>query len=284
VRFGTIGRGPNRVFALLDDGAAYVGGALPSTIDEALALDSAELRRRVSVPDRRVLTRIDLAGVGPAAPVGASQEIWASGVTYERSREARAAESAQASVYDLVYEAERPELFLKSTASRVVGPGEPVGIRADSTWDVPEPELVLVVNAAGEIVGYTLGNDMSSRSIEGANPLYLPQAKIYERACAIGPAIVPAWELPRPEELDITMRVVRGGQEVFEGCIGVGSIRRPLPELVDYLFRALTFPFGTLLFTGTGIVPAEGFTLRSGDEIEISADPIGTLRNHVVVV
>jgi 2-dehydro-3-deoxy-D-arabinonate dehydratase len=284
VPFGAVRRGRNRVFAVIDEGVAYLGGDLPSSIDEALSLPAHELRRRLSTADLAGLTPVDLADAPPAAPVGDAQEIWASGVTYERSRAARVAESTQASVYDMVYEAERPELFLKATASRVVGPGELVGIRADSTWDVPEPELVLVVNADGEIVGYTLGNDMSSRSIEGENPLYLPQAKIYERACAIGPVIVPAWDLPRVTELEIEMRVDRGGEEVFVGRIGVGSIRRPLQDLVDHLFRSLTFPFGTLLFTGTGIVPAEGFTLEAGDEVAISADPIGTLRNPVVVV
>jgi 2-dehydro-3-deoxy-D-arabinonate dehydratase len=198
--------------------------------------------------------------------------------------EARTAESAQRTVYDLVYEAERPELFFKALPRRVAGPGGTVGIRADSSWNVPEPELALAVNSGGEIVGYTLGNDMSSRSIEGANPLYLPQAKTYESSCAIGPVILPAWELPDPRELTIELAISRAGRTMFSGEISVGAMRRKLEELVEYLFRALRFPHGVFLLTGTGIVPPDDFTLEAGDEVRISADPIGELVNTVVTV
>ena len=286
MRFGVVNGGGGRNFALIDDEAAYVGSPpLPASIDEALSMGSDELRNQLESVDRGTLTRIERKGGGRLrAPIGREQEVWASGVTYERSREARVEESAEPSVYDLAYEAARPELFLKAVAPRVVGPNEPVGIRADSAWNVPEPELVLVVNAHGQIAGYTLGNDMSSRSIEGENPLYLPQAKIYNRACAIGPVIVPAWELPRPADLTIRLKVVRRRAEAFAAEISVGAMRRPFGELVEYLFRSLTFPYGAMLLTGTGIVPGEGFTLLEGDEVQIRADPIGTLTNTVIVV
>lgn len=210
--------------------------------------------------------------------------MWASGVTYERSRQARVAETRAPSVYDLVYAAQRPELFLKSLPRLVVGPGEAVGIRADSSWNVPEPELALVVTAHAELVGYTLGNDVSSRSIEGENPLYLPQAKIYERACALGPAIVPAWELDGPASIEIRMTIQRDDAEVFTGAASVGGMRRPLSSLLDHLFRALHFPSGVILLTGTGVLPPDDFTLAAGDIVRISAKPIGELENLVEVV
>lgn len=220
-------------------------------------------------------------GLTILAPVE-NQEVWAAGVTYQRSREARVAESIEPSVYDRVYEAARPELFLKSVGWRVRGPGETVGIRADSTWDVPEPELTLVIAADGAIVGYTIGNDMSSRSIEGDNPLYLPQAKIYASACAIGPAIVPASMLRPP--FGIRVEIQRDGAAPVSEATNTARLNRTPDELVGYLMRALPFPVGALLMTGTGAVPGPDFTLRAGDVVRISIDGLGMLENRVVVI
>jgi 2-dehydro-3-deoxy-D-arabinonate dehydratase len=214
-----------------------------------------------------------------SAPID-KQEVWASGVTYLRSKVARMDESVGAGdFYDQVYEAARPELFFKSTASRVVAPGKPVRIRRDSTWNVPEPELVLVLSASGEIVGFTIGNDMSSRSIEGENPLYLPQAKVYDGSCALGPAIL--LNDGENKERAIQMTIARHGAAVFAGENSTGQIRRPLPELAEYLFREITFEAGVFLLTGTGIVPPDDFTLRSGDVVSITIEGIGTLENAV---
>lgn len=215
------------------------------------------------------------------APIGA-QEVWAAGVTYLRSRVARATESRDSGAdvfYDRVYDADRPELFLKATPQRVVGPGGTVRIRADSEWDVPEPELALVLDRAGRIVGHTIGNDMSSRSIEGDNPLYLPQAKVYRGCCALGPAIVLA-EPPEPDTA-IAMTIRRSGVEVFAGCTTVSQIKRGFDELAEWLFRSNEFPHGAFLLTGTGIVPPDEFTLAVGDEVAITIDGVGTLRNDV---
>ncbi len=211
------------------------------------------------------------------------QEIWAAGVTYLRSRDARMDESKQAgsdSFYDKVYEAERPELFFKATAGRTVGTNDSVRIRNDSTWDVPEPELTLFVTKSGTIAGYTVGNDMSSRSIEGENPLYLPQAKSYDRCAGLGPCLfVPAKPID-PQTL-ITLIINREQEPVFSGQIAINQMKRQHQELVDYLFRECSFPHGVFLMTGTGIVPPNSFTLRAGDEILITIDGIGTLRNWV---
>ena len=205
------------------------------------------------------------------------QEVWAAGVTYRRSHEARVEEAIEPSVYDRVHVADRPELFFKSIASRVQGVGDPIGVRADSDWDVPEPELVLVVTPSLEIAGYTLGNDVSSRSIEGDNPLYLPQAKVYRWSCAIGPALVPADAVDLPLVLAMTVR--RGGLDVFHGTTSTAELRRSLDELVSYLGRAMDFPDGALLMTGTGIVPDASFSLLPGDVVEIDGGPLGLLRN-----
>jgi len=218
------------------------------------------------------------------APVG-SQEVWAAGVTYLRSRVARVAESLEAggdSFYDRVYDAPRPELFFKASAARVVGPGAGIRIRRDSTWNVPEPELTLVVGSGGAIVGYTAGNDMSSRSIEGENPLYLPQAKVYAECAAIGPRLVLTGE-PPGAELAIAMHIHRAGEEVFAGRTSTSQIKRTFAELVEHLFRDQEFPAGVFLMTGTGIVPGDDFTLAPGDEIAITVEGVGTLTNHVVV-
>jgi 2-dehydro-3-deoxy-D-arabinonate dehydratase len=215
-------------------------------------------------------------------PIG-SQEVWAAGVTYLRSRAARMAESKDAGggdFYDRVYAAERPELFFKSHPQKVVGPGEAVGLRSDATWSVPEPELVLVIDPGGRIVGYTIGNDMSSRDIEGQNPLYLPQAKIYNRSCAMGPGILVAREA-LPESTRISISIERGGAAAFAGETTLAQMKRKPQELVDYLYRDQTFPAGCFLFTGTGIVPPDSFTLERGDLIRIGIDGIGMLVNEV---
>jgi 2-dehydro-3-deoxy-D-arabinonate dehydratase len=216
------------------------------------------------------------------APIGA-QEVWAAGVTYERSREARVDESSDAgggSFYDRVYDADRPELFLKATPHRVVAPGGAIRIRGDSTWNVPEPELTLAVNSAGRIFGFTIGNDVSSRDIEGENPLYLPQAKLYAGSAALGPRLVVTETLPAPETT-ITMEIHRADQVEFSGSTTIARIRRPLPTLVEWLFREDEFPNGCFLMTGTGIVPDDEFTLARGDEVRITIDAVGTLVNHV---
>jgi 2-dehydro-3-deoxy-D-arabinonate dehydratase len=210
-----------------------------------------------------------------------SQEVWAAGVTYFRSRVARMEESEQASsFYDRVYSAERPELFFKCMPAKVVGPNAPVAIRRDATWSVPEPELVLVISPKGKIVGYTIGNDMSSRDIEGKNPLYLPQAKIYDRSCAIGPGILVQNE-PLPPTTRITLTIDRGGAKAFESETALSAMKRRPEELVEYLYCDQTFSAGCFLFTGTGIVPPDSFTLERGDVIRIGIDGIGVLENPV---
>jgi 2-dehydro-3-deoxy-D-arabinonate dehydratase len=220
---------------------------------------------------------------GPTlAPIG-SQEVWAAGVTYFRSRSARMEESKTAgggSFYDAVYAAKRPELFFKAAGWRVRGPGEPVGIRGDARWSVPEPELALVVNRRGAIIGYTVGNDMSSRDIEGENPLYLPQAKVYDGSCALGPGVL-IREQPLPPDTTIALTIVRNGVTAFHGSTMLAQMRRTHEELVEYLYRETSFPQGAVLLTGTGVVPPDDFTLQMGDEIAITIPPIGTLDNVV---
>ena len=217
------------------------------------------------------------------APIG-SQEVWAAGVTYYRSRSARMAESQDAgggSFYDRVYSAERPELFFKSTPNRVAAPGTAVRIRSDAKWSVPEPELTLVVSPAGKIIGYTIGNDMSSRDIEGENPLYLPQAKVYDRSCALGPCVLVTGEM-LPGTAAIRLSIERAGAVEFSGETTLAALKRAPQTLVDYLFREDYFPFGTYLMTGTGIVPPDTFTLAAGDKVTIAIDEIGALENVVV--
>jgi 2-dehydro-3-deoxy-D-arabinonate dehydratase len=210
-------------------------------------------------------------------------EVWAAGVTYERSREARLAETTTVGIYDKIYDAERPELFFKATASRCVGPNAPIGIRSDSRWTVPEPELAVVLSEEGEVLGYTLGNDMSARDIEGENPLYLPQTKIYRACCSIGPTILLSDE-PVERSLSLWCRIERRGREVFRGEVSTSRIRRPIAELVTYLRRANDIPPMTVLLTGTGIVPPDEFACEEGDVIEIGADEIGVLRNPAIRV
>jgi len=214
-------------------------------------------------------------------PVDGLTEVWACGVTYERSSAARQEESQVADVYARVYDAVRPELFFKSPAWRVCGPGEPIGNRPDSEISVPEPELALACNSNGEIVGVTICNDVSSRSIEGENPLYLPQAKIYLGACALGPGIVPVWELPGIGSLTITASVLRGGRPVWQGETSTAKLHRGLDELVHYLFRHASFPHGAILSTGTGLVPELDFALLDGDEVRIDVSGVGSLTNVV---
>lgn len=265
------------VWAVERDGALC---ELPRPLGELLALPADEARAVVE----GATTPLDVdADPSLLAPVD-EQEVWASGVTYEQSRDGRMLEAVDASPYDRVYDAERPELFFKATAWRVVPDGEPVGIRSDSTWDVPEAELALWVHADGSIFGYGIGNDMSSRSIEGENPLYLPQAKVYDRSCSLAARIVPAWTVDVADRT-IRMRVVGDdGAERFAGETSTARLHRTPASLASRLVSGLSFPSGAVLLTGTGIVPHEDFTLREGDVVEIAIDGIGTLTNPVVEV
>ena len=232
----------------------------------------------------------DLARAAAPAPIPRpllapieGQEVWGAGVTYYRSRTARMAESSDAGggdFYDRVYTAERPEIFMKATAHRVAGPESAVRIRRDSKWSVPEPEFTLLVSPGRKILGYTAGNDMSSRDLEGQNPLYLPQAKTWDRCCALGPAILVSTEPPAPSTC-ISLSVVRSGKAVFTGATALSEMRRRFEDLVEYLYRESSFPNGAFLLTGTGIVPPDSFTLEAGDRIEIRIDGIGTLANTV---
>ena len=216
------------------------------------------------------------------APID-QQEVWAAGVTYKRSQTARMEESeTSASCYDLVYEADRPEIFFKATPDRVSGPSQPLRIRWDSQWNVPEPELTLVVNSRHELVGFTIGNDMSSRDIEGENPLYLPQAKLSDQSAGLGPCITLSASMPALDQIGIQLRIERAGETAFEGTTNSGQLARTFEDLIGYLCREQTFSQGVLLMTGTGIVPDSDFTLEEGDLVQISIDGIGTLSNPVV--
>ena len=262
------------------DGDAVSEFAAAGSLGDLLALPLNRIRAICADPGGATLPVRD---VELLAPVDGRMEVWAAGVTYERSRTARMAESEQsADIYDRVYAAERPELFFKSAAWRVSGPGQPVSVRADSTIDVPEPELAVVLNAAGEVAGYTICNDMSSRSIEGENPLYLPQAKIYLGGCAAGPWIVPAWEVPDPYVLTIELTIARGGATAWEGSASTSALHRKIDELAAYLFREDEFPAGAILSTGTSLVPDLPFSLEAGDEVRIRISGIGELVNPVV--
>jgi len=230
----------------------------------------------------KIVPSRDFAADALQAPIE-HQEVWAAGVTYFRSRGARMEESKDAGggdFYDRVYSAERPELFFKSTANRTVGPGGKVRIRGDAQWSVPEPELTLVVSPKGRIVGYTIGNDMSSRDIEGENPLYLPQAKVYTGSCALGPAIL-IHENPLPHATEISLEILRRDRVEFSGSVALTELKRDPRILVEYLLRDNSFPHGCFLMTGTGIVPPGSFTLAHGDTIRITIEPIGTLENQV---
>ena len=269
---------------------------LIANADTVLDLTDAGIRRMQGLIERSdvggELTRLSQAGLPEHSldsirlltPVE-SQEVWAAGVTYLRSKEARMEESDfSATAYDRVYDAARPEIFFKSLADKVVSPGEAVGIRRDAGWNVPEPELALVISSSGNIVGFTIGNDMSSRDIEGENLLYLPQAKIYTASCAVGPWIVVGPSEDDARQWSIRLEIRRGGNVVFVGDTRVGQIKRPFSELVEYLFRSQQFANGAVLLTGAGVVPPDSFTLEAGDSVRISISGVGTLENPVAVV
>ena len=264
---------------VLDGDVVTTMAAVPG-VSGLLALPLSEIREICAAPGGRAVAR-ERAEL--LAPVDGRTEVWAAGVTYERSRDARMLESEKsADIYDLVYAAERPELFFKSAAWRVRGPGAPVSVRADSDVNVPEPELAVVLNSAGEVAGYTICNDMSSRSIEGENPLYLPQAKVYLGGCAVGPWITPAWEIPDPYDLTIGLTISRAGIVAWEGSAPTARLHRRIDELAAYLFREDDFPEGAVLSTGTSLVPDLPFTLRAGDKVSITISGIGVLTNPVV--
>jgi 2-dehydro-3-deoxy-D-arabinonate dehydratase len=247
-------------------------------------LERADLADELVRLNRAGLAEHPLESVRLLTPVE-TQEVWAAGVTYLRSKEARMVESEfSASAYDLVYDAVRPEIFFKSLAEKVVSPGEAVGIRKDAHWNVPEPELALVINSSGKIVGFTIGNDMSSRDIEGENLLYLPQAKIYTGSCAVGPWIVVGPAEDEARRWSIQLEIRRGRNPVFTGETQAGNIKRPFNELVDYLFRSQKFPHGAVLLTGAGVVPPDSFTLEGADLVRITISGIGTLENPVAIV
>ena len=249
--------------------------------DELIARDDLEAHLREKIGSGS-LQQAQLQDLRILAPIGA-QEVWAAGVTYYRSRDARMEESKSAGggdFYDRVYTAQRPELFFKGTASRVVGHRDKVGIRRDAAWSVPEPELALLISPTGKIAGYTIGNDMSSRDIEGENPLYLPQAKVYYRSCALGPGVVISSDAP-PSSTEIRLEILRAGATSFAGSTSLSAMKRDCATLVDYLYRDNVFPNGCFLLTGTGVVPPDSFTLQQGDEIRISITGVGTLVNTV---
>ena len=247
-------------------------------------LEAENLLEQLETLSWRNLTRFSLNQIQLLSPIE-RQEVWAAGVTYLRSKKARMEESNfSANAYNRVYSAPRPEIFFKSLPEKVVGPGEPVGIRMDAQWNVPEPELALIINSQGTIVGYTIGNDMSSRDIEGENLLYLPQAKIYHRSCAVGPCIVVGPTETVARTWTIRLQIYRGGGIIFEGQTTVNQVKRPFGELVSYLWRSQTFTHGAVLLTGTGIVPGDNLTLQPDDRIRIEVNGIGVLENTVIMV
>jgi 2-dehydro-3-deoxy-D-arabinonate dehydratase len=253
----------------------------PDSLTAALQMPAAELQAALRAVVAGPHDDMPMTAVTLKAPID-RQEVWAAGVTYLRSRDARMEESSQRDVYDRVYDADRPELFLKATPNRVSGPSEAIAIRGDSGWDVPEPELAILVNAHGELVGYTIGNDVSSRSIEGENPLYLPQAKVYSRCAALGPAVVTVDELPDVSNLEIQLTISRDGAQLFQESTATSQLHRSLSDLMEYLLRDNEFPAGVFLMTGTGIVPPSEFTLQDGDEVTIRIEGIGSLVNPVI--
>jgi 2-dehydro-3-deoxy-D-arabinonate dehydratase len=274
------GQGPVRI-GLLEDSIIDLTEAGFQTLEDFTERDGMD---RLTTLDTTRMPRISLSDARLCAPLE-HQEVWAAGVTYLRSKKARMEESDfSATAYDLVYEAQRPELFFKSMPHKVVAHNEAVSIRADSTWNVPEPELALVINSKGKVVACTIGNDMSSRDIEGENLLYLPQAKIYGGSCALGPCLRFGCSEAIVREWPIKLEINRSSQVVFAGETILNQIKRSFQELVEYLFRSQTFSSGVILLTGTGIVPSEDFTLEAGDTVTITIPGIGTLRNTVRVV
>lgn len=269
---------------------------LLSDSDEVVDLSSHDIShlRDVLEQDNPVafLSQLDLTGsethplndVTLLPPVD-QQEVWAAGVTYYKSKTARMEESDfSATAYDKVYDAPRPEIFFKSVPEKVVGPDTEVGIREDATWNVPEPELALVINSKGTIVGFTVGNDMSSRDIEGENLLYLPQAKVYDKSCALGPWIVLGRSETEAREWEISIQINRNERTEFSGSTSINQIKREFSDLAAYLFRSQTFPHGSILLTGTGVVPGDNFTLQVGDQIQITISGIGSITNTVCTV
>jgi 2-dehydro-3-deoxy-D-arabinonate dehydratase len=277
------GQGRPRVGLVLNDQTVLDLSA--EGIDRLTSLLEFEgLAAQLGALAKQNLPKFALAEVKLLPPIE-QQEVWAVGVTYLRSKKARMEESDfSATAYDKVYDAPRPELFFKSMPEKVVGPCDSVGIRSDAKWNVPEPELAFVLNSRGHLVGFTVGNDMSSRDIEGENLLYLPQAKIYNRSCALGPFITVGASEAEARTWKIELRIERGGAAAFQGETSVGQIKRTFQELIDYLFRSQTFPHGAVLLTGTGVVPGDDFTLAAGDKVKITISGIGTLKNTVAVV
>jgi 2-dehydro-3-deoxy-D-arabinonate dehydratase len=266
---------------VVEDHARWYSGDF--TFDELVARDDLGAFLETTLPKLRAIGRpVDDPTLALLAPIG-SQEVWAAGVTYHRSRDARMDESELAGggdFYNRVYRAERPELFFKATPHRVVGPGGKVAIRSDAKWSVPEPELAILISPSGKILGYTIGNDMSSRDIEGENPLYLPQAKVYDRSCALGPCVLVSSDA-LDNSTEIRLEILRLGVSTVRGRTALSELKRELKTLVEYLYRDNSFPMGSFLLTGTGIVPPDDFTLAQGDEIHITIEPIGTLVNFV---
>ena len=255
-----------------------LAGSAFSSLADIIEADEPAVAAAALVSDEQLA----LAEVTLLAPID-QQEVWAAGVTYKRSQTARMEESeTSASCYDLVYDADRPELFLKATPHRVSGPGQPVRIRYDATWNVPEPEITCVVSSKNKLVGFTIGNDMSSRDIEGENPLYLPQAKVYRQCAGLGPCITLLESMPAREDTGIKLEIERNGEVVFEGNSGVSEMHRKIEDLIGYLCREQEFPNGVFLMTGTGIVPDSDLTLNAGDVVHITICGIGTLTNPVV--
>ncbi|MFO7698780.1 MAG: fumarylacetoacetate hydrolase family protein, partial [Anaerolineae bacterium] len=261
----------NPVYASLENWLAAASGRASEAID---ALDDAIDGVRPVANSAALLGGAEVAVLAPID----TQEVWACGVTYEMSRSARMRESREPTIYEKVYDAERPEIFFKATPHRVVGPGQAVGIRGDSSWDVPEAELTLLITPALEIIGYTVGNDMSSRSIEGENPLYLPQAKVYDKSCALGPFVCLAGDVD-PLNLAVSCVIERDGATVFSGETHTRQIHRSLEELVSCVGRCNYFPAGAWVMTGTGVVPPDTFTLQEGDVVHITFEGLGTLTN-----
>ena len=282
-RFATV-RGSGVRIGLTDDGHTVLDLTAAGVSRLTPLLERTDLTDELLRLSRAGLPQHPLARIQLLTPVE-SQEVWAAGVTYLRSKQARMEESEfSASAYDRVYDAVRPEIFFKSLAEKVVSPGDAVGIRRDARWSVPEPELALVMNSSGAIVGFTIGNDMSSRDIEGENLLYLPQAKIYTASCTVGPWIVVGPTEDDVRQWSIQLEIRRGGETVFAGETGACQIKRRFTELVDYLYRSQAFPHGAVLLTGAGIVPPDSFTLEAGDSVRITVSGIGTLENPVALV
>jgi 2-dehydro-3-deoxy-D-arabinonate dehydratase len=284
---GTAGSGPALFRVALSESVRLARGSvdegpmelLPEELDIDAVLASGDLTGPLTGPAAGPVP----AGARVVAPL-AGQEVWASGVTFERSRSARNEEAGPVDIYDRVYAAPRPELFCKATPGRVRGPGEPVGIRADSAWNAPEPEVALIADAMGRLVAYSIGNDLSSRSIEGENPLYLPQAKVFTGSCSLGPALVPVAGVPSFDELSVHLKISRAGREIFTDQVSIATMRRGAEELLGWLYQALEFPVGVALLTGTSIVPPPELTLRPGDIVDITVPGLGSLTNPVVEV